>query len=121
MDEVDGSKSRKVNGLSIDGDGIAKSFPLGLDLFRGKTIDSGGYVGGVVKGGGASVDIIILGAGEVKPEGAILIANGNEYTIDSISRLDQVNGGWCGSRLRAVGEKKDGKHYQGDKDMKPVV
>src|SRR4030066_1581110 len=117
MDEVDGSKSRKVNGLSIDGDGIAKRFPLGLDLFRGKTIDSGGYVGGGVKGGGASVDIIILGAGEGKPEGAILIANGNEYTIDSISRVDQVNGGWCGSRFRACGQEKDRKHYQGDEDI----
>ena len=103
MDEVDGSKSRKVDGLSIDGDGIDKSIPLGLDLFRGKAIYSTGYVGGVAKSGGASVDIIFLGAGEVKPEGAILIANGNEYTIDSISRLDHVNGGWGGSSFRAGG------------------
>ena len=104
MDEVDGSKSRKVNELSIDGDGIAKSFPLGLDLFRGKTVYGSSYIGGVAEGGDASVDIIFLGAGEVKPKGAILIAGGNEYTIDSISRLDHVNGGWCGCGFRAGGE-----------------
>ena len=121
VDEVDSSKSRKVNRLALDGDSIGKSFPLRLELFRGKAVDCTGYVGGVAKSGGASVDIVFLGAGEIKPKGSILITSGNEYTIDSIPRFDHINGGWCGSRFRAGGEEKGGKYYQSDEDIEPVV
>src|SRR4030042_3823747 len=104
MDEVDGSKSRQVNRLSIDGDCTDKSFPCGLDLFSGKTVYGSSYIGGIAESRGAHKEAIFFNARCVKQESAILVAGGDKHAVDRISRLDHVNGGACGRGCRAGGE-----------------